>query len=426
MQTKLIDIYQRSPDGVLAENILRSCVHCGFCNATCPSYQVLGNELDGPRGRIYLIKQMLEGQPVTEKTRLHLDRCLSCQSCETTCPSGVEYHRLLNIGRGLIDQKLDRPAGSRLHRSALVQILTRPALFSLLLRLGRMFRPLLPQRVKQNIPLRQSFDWNGSDSANLHKSDAKQCHVYIHQGCVQDALAPEINAATRAVFGALGFSVQPLEQGCCAAIEYHLDFQSDARVRMKSNIDRWLRQLDTTPDACIVSNASGCGAFLKDYAGLLHDDSEYLEKARMLAAKVRDPAEILDAQALAPLVKGSQVIQEQQVVVFQSPCTLQHGQQLSGVTEAFLRELGLAISVPRDAHLCCGSAGTYSMFNAEIADSLKQRKLETLHEMKPEHILTANIGCQTHLNSKSPLAVKHWLVLLAEMLTEARFKGSRV
>lgn len=422
MQTKLIDIVQQSPDGPLAESILRSCVHCGFCNATCPSYQVLGNELDGPRGRIYLIKQMLEGQDVSEKTRLHLDRCLSCQACETTCPSGVDYHRLLNIGRSMLDQKLDRPLPDRIQRVTLKFVLTRPRLFAWLLGLGRLFRPVLPTRIKQSIPLKAPMPRQKPLAEPSDQSGSQGRLIFLHQGCVQDALAPEINEATRQVFTALGFRVESLTPGCCAAIEYHLDFQSDASTRMKGNIDRWLQQLSDHPDARVISNASGCGAFLKDYAGLLKNDPEYLEKAQALAGKVLDSVELLDARVLAPLLQGSRVIQDGQNVAIQTPCSLQHGQQLSGRLESLLTDLGLKVSVPKDAHLCCGSAGTYSILNADIAEELKRRKLHSLQALSPAHVVTANIGCQTHLNTDGHLTVKHWLVLLAEMLTEARFQ----
>ena len=415
MQTNLIKIYQENPDGPIAESILRSCVHCGFCNATCPSYQVLGNELDGPRGRIYLIKQLLEGQEVSAKTRLHLDRCLSCQSCESTCPSGVDYHRLLNIGRDLVDQKLERPLADKFKRMALAKILTHPRFFALLLRIGRLLRPAMPRVIKAKIPVlhNAAFHFSANTISALNT-------VFLHEGCVQDAIAPEINRATKLVFENLGYRVVSLSSGCCAAIEFHLDEQDRAKTRMRSNIDCWLKELKAHPEAQIISNASGCGAFLKDYAKVLEHDVDYLEKAQHLAARIRDPVELMDAECLREALAGSSLVRKQSRVVFQSPCSLQHGQKLSGVVEALLQQVGVNLHGLRDAHLCCGSAGTFSLLQPEISNDLKQRKLDRIAEQRPDYVISANIGCQTHLGSGGAYPVQHWLVLVAEMLTEAR------
>lgn len=421
MQTKLIETYQVHPEGQEAEEILRACVHCGFCNATCPTYQVLGNELDGPRGRIYLIKQLLEGHEVTAKTRQHLDRCLTCQSCETTCPSGVRYHHLLNIGRALVDEKVERPFLQRVQRKVLGNVLTRTGLFSFLLAAGRLFRPLLPSTLKQGVPLRENVAFAFPVAYGPNEGMAETTgKVFLHTGCVQDAIAPEINQATQIVFSALGFDVSVLGAGCCGAIEYHLDAQDDALARMKRNIDMWWQQLEREPEAKILSNASGCGAFLKDYRQMLRLEPEYLERAQQLVERVSDPVELVNAASLAPLVAASSIVQDQQLVAFQSPCSLQHGQKLAGSVEALLAELGVQVQTLRDGHLCCGSAGTYSILQADLSRELKSRKLESIAEVNAKQVVTANIGCQTHLNSDSELHVRHWLVMVAEMLTEAR------
>jgi len=418
MQTNLIPLYQERPEGVVAEKILRSCVHCGFCNATCPSYQVLGNELDGPRGRIYLIKQMLEGGEVSEKTRLHLDRCLTCQSCESTCPSGVDYHRLLNVGRQLLEEKLPRRGLPRFKRKALAWFLTSPRLFGLLLSLGRIFQPILPSALKSAIPSRADVKIGPLD--RTVGAGLSPRVVFLHEGCVQDAISPEINLATRAVFSALSIDVQTLAGGCCGAIEFHLDEQAVARSRMRENIDRWHALISQQPSAFIVSNASGCGAFLKDYASILADDADYLIKASELVKRVKDPVELIDGDELAALLSSTALVKSGHKVAYQSPCSLQHGQKLSGAVEGLLTQAGVDISVLRDAHLCCGSAGTYSILQSEISQELKQRKLASIGEVSARHVVTANIGCQTHLNSGTELGVKHWLVLIAEMITMAR------
>lgn len=418
MQTNLIPLYQERSEGVVAEKILRSCVHCGFCNATCPSYQVLGNELDGPRGRIYLIKQMLEGGAVSEKTRLHLDRCLTCQSCESTCPSGVDYHRLLNVGRQLLNEQLPRKGVAKFKRKALAWLLTSPRLFGLLLGMGRLVRPLLPGLLKSKVPIR-SLTRIELPSDVRKRALAKKV-LFLHEGCVQDAISPEINQATRAVFSALSFDVQSLNGGCCGAIEFHLDEQEAARTRMRENIDHWSSILMQEPWACIVSNASGCGAFLKDYASVLADDSVYLVKARDLVARVKDPVELIDGLELGILLRDTALVSESQKVAFQSPCSLQHGQKLAGAVERLFTDAGVDISGLRDAHLCCGSAGTYSILQSEISQQLKDRKLASINELGALHVVSANIGCQTHLNAGTRLGIKHWLVLVAEMITKAR------
>ena len=418
MQTNLIPLYQERPEGVVAEKILRSCVHCGFCNATCPTYQVLGNELDGPRGRIYLIKQMLEGGSVSEKTRVHLDRCLTCRSCESTCPSGVEYHQLLNVGRQLLEERLPRRGMERFKRRLFAWLLTSPRLFRSLLRVGQRVKPLLPSALKSKIPSRST------NQTYLLKPFSVAAHserlVFLHEGCVQDAISPEINLAARVVFSALSFDVKSLNGGCCGAIEFHLDEQDAARQRMRANIDKWTSMIGDQPSAYIVSNASGCGAFLKDYAAVLADDSVYLAKAKALAEKVKDPVELIESGALKALLANTGLVKDSQSVAFQSPCSLQHGQKLAGAVEQLLTSAGVDVSVLNDAHLCCGSAGTYSILQPEISQELKSRKLKSIHDIGAQHVVTANIGCQTHLNAGSQLALKHWLVLVAEMITKAR------
>ena len=425
MQTRLIPTYQARDDGRRAEAILRSCVHCGFCNATCPSYQVLGNELDGPRGRIYLIKQLLEGQKVSEKTRVHLDRCLSCRSCETTCPSGVEYHKLLDIGRALIDEHSSRPFHHKVQRKLLAFLFTRIRLFTFLLGLGRRFRSLLPKPLSAMVPLeRRRLENEGVTAESGHRGT-----VLLLEGCIQDALTPDINHALRLVFSKLDFRVESLPQTCCAAIEFHLDEQDKARQRMRRNIDQWWGLVQGQQRVAVVSSASGCGSFLKDYESLLAGDEAYLERARQLVALVRDPVELLetpDIANLGELVNGHVMVEQKVPVAFQSPCSLQHGQSLAGRVEAVLEALGVNLSTLAEPHLCCGSAGTYSILQPGVSQQLKARKLEAIKKTGAQHVVSANIGCQTHLSAGSDYEVRHWLELVAEMLTETRSVDSKV
>jgi len=397
MQVELADFIRDTPEGREAESILRKCVHCGFCTATCPTYQLLGDELDGPRGRIYLIKQTLEGAPVTAKTQLHLDRCLTCGNCETTCPSGVQYGRLLDIGRKLVDERVQRPVSQRIARAALKGGLTSP-LFGPALKLGRAVRPMLPAALKNKVPV-------ATDSgAWPQRSHARK--MLLLEGCVQPAMAPNINVATARVFDALGIElVRAARAGCCGAIRWHLDDHDGGRDNMRANIDAWWPHIEAGAEA-IVINASGCGAMVKEYAHALRHDARYTGKAQRIAELAKDVVESLPdftSELSRSIDAGTSR------VVFHPPCTLQHGQQIRGAVESLLVALGATLLPFDESHLCCGSAGTYSVLQPELAYALRDRKLAVLQSPKPDLILSANIGCITHLQSGTETPVRHWI-----------------
>jgi glycolate oxidase iron-sulfur subunit len=405
MQTTLAPEYAGTADGLAAEAILRKCVHCGFCTATCPTYQLLGDELDGPRGRIYLMKQLLEGHAPSRKTQLHLDRCLTCRNCESTCPSGVKYGQLVDIGRRLVDAKVDRPASERFLRWSLKEGLT-SALFAPAMKLGQLVRSLLPPSLKNKVPTAQNA---GAWPTRRHGSK-----VLLLAGCVQPAMLPNINFATARVLDACGIEtlIAP-KAGCCGAIKFHLNDQGGGMDEMRANIDAWWPLVISGVDA-IVTNASGCGVMVKDYAHLLQDDPAYATKARRISELARDLSELLPE--IAPKLRGKVDAQAGQIA-FHPPCTLQHGQQLRGGVEQHLADLGFQIKTCRvEPHLCCGSAGTYSVLQPTLAYQLRDRKLTHLSEMQPAQIASANIGCITHLQSGTDTPVRHWIELLDEAL----------
>jgi glycolate oxidase iron-sulfur subunit len=404
MQTTLSEHAKTLPRAEEAESILRSCVHCGFCNATCPTYQLLGDELDGPRGRIYLIKQVLEGNEVTEKTQLHLDRCLSCRNCETTCPSGVKYHNLLDIGRAVVDAAVPRPLGQRLVREGLRAVVPNAGLFKSLTQMGNAFRPLLPGTLKTKLPgeIRPA-------TARPTQQHARQ--VLMLEGCVLPALSPNTNGAAARVLDRLGISVKPIAQaGCCGAVDYHLNAQDAGLDRARRNIDAWWPAIESGAEA-IVQTASGCGAFVKEYGHLLRDDPAYASKAAKVSELTRDLVEILRAEPLEKL--GGCTSQK---LAFHCPCTLQHAQKLGGAVEAVLTRMGFNLTAVPDSHLCCGSAGTYSITQPVLSRQLRDNKLNALESGNPEVIATANIGCQTHLAGAGRTPVKHWIELIEDAL----------
>jgi glycolate oxidase iron-sulfur subunit len=405
MQTNLAPEFKNTPDGLEAESILRKCVHCGFCTATCPTYQLLGDELDGPRGRIYLIKQVLEGEMPTRKTQLHLDRCLTCRNCETTCPSGVQYGHLVDIGRKIVDEKVPRPAGEKAMRWALKEGLPSP-LFAPAMKLGQVVRGLLPASLKNKVPERQD--------AGTRPTRSHARKVLMLEGCVQPAMMPNINAATVRVLDAAGIqTIVAAKAGCCGAVKFHLNDHDGGKAEMRNNIDAWWPHLETGVES-IVMNASGCGVMVKDYGHLLRDDVAYAEKAARISALTRDLSELLP-DLVEPL--RAQASTKAGQVAFHPPCTLQHGQQLRGGVEKHLGALGFQIKTATcEAHLCCGSAGTYSVLQPEIAYQLRDRKLGHLNEMAPEVIVSANIGCITHLQSGTATPVRHWVEVLDEAL----------
>jgi glycolate oxidase iron-sulfur subunit len=412
MQTNLADFIKHTREGEEAEAILRACVHCGFCTATCPTYQLLGDELDGPRGRIYLIKQVLEGAPVTGKTQLHLDRCLTCRNCETTCPSGVKYGRLVDIGRKVVEQRVARPLGERLKRKVLKEGLPRKALFGAALRAGQIFRPLLSPALQDKIPQRQH--------AGVWPSRQHARKMLVLDGCAQPAMAPNINTATARVLDALGVQliVAP-KAGCCGALRHHLNDHEAALDDMRRNIDAWWPYVQAGPggDAAveaIVMTASGCGATVKDYGHLLAHDAAYAAKAAHISALTRDLSEIMPEFEEQLRVRAGAPAAGR--VAYHPPCTLQHGQQIRGKVEAVLRAVGIDVVLCADSHLCCGSAGSYSLLQPEISLQLRDRKLADLADTGADTIVSANVGCSAHLQSGTDIPVLHWIELIDRAL----------
>lgn len=409
MQTNLADFIKNTPAGDEADAILRSCVHCGFCTATCPTYQLLGDELDGPRGRIYLIKQVLEGQEVTAKTQQHLDRCLSCRNCESTCPSGVKYGRLLDIGRHVVDDRVKRPLSQRIMRTVLKETLPREWLFTPAMKLGQLVRPLMPQALQNKIPARQAAGvWPRTEHARK---------MVLLDGCVQPGMAPNINRSTARVLDALGVQlVVAPKAGCCGAIRHHLNDQAGGLADMRRNIDAWWPLVEAGAEA-IVMTASGCGATVKEYGHLLEGDADYAAKAARISALTRDLSEIMPAFEAELAVKLAGKITER--VAYHPPCTLQHGQQIRGKVEGVLRAAGVDVVLCADSHLCCGSAGTYSVTQPELSYKLRDNKLANLQATGAARIVSANIGCLTHLQSGTETPVQHWIELIDQALTTA-------
>ncbi|MEW6677324.1 MAG: glycolate oxidase subunit GlcF [Pseudomonadota bacterium] len=399
METHLPVDLLNTPEGREAEAILRTCVHCGFCNATCPTYQILGDELDGPRGRIYLMKQMLEGQPVTTETRLHLDRCLTCRNCETTCPSGVQYGRLVDIGRQVAEQRAPRPLTERIARMALRTGLTTPGVFTPALKLGQMARPLLPETLRSHVP---DVLAGGPRPQGKHART-----MLVLEGCVQPGLAPETNSAAARVLDRLGIRlIAAAGAGCCGAIDQHLAAPEAALLAMRRNVDVWWPHIQAGAEA-IVLTASGCGSLVKEYGHHLRHDPAYAEKAARVSELALDLAEVLAKEDLSGLHAP-----QPRRVAFHPPCSLQHGQKVRGVVEDILSRAGYELVPFTESHLCCGSAGTYSLLQPELSRSLRDRKLGHIQAARPELIATANIGCQMHLAAGAEVPVVHWITLL--------------
>jgi glycolate oxidase iron-sulfur subunit len=442
MQTHLADFIKDTPEGQEAEAIVRTCVHCGFCLATCPTYQLLGDELDSPRGRIYLMKQMLEGEPVTRKTQLHLDRCLTCRACETVCPSGVKYGRLVDIGRGLVEKKVGRGVAAAGMRYALRRALPNPGLFASLLKTGRAMRPLLPASLQNEIPRLVQKSVSGEQPPVIRH----QRRMLVLEGCVQSALMPNINAATRRVLDKLGISlINAPNAGCCGAISYHLNAQQEGLDYMRRNVDAWwphVRDITNVKDAekardnarsglaeeyggednegveAIVMTASGCGVTVKEYGHLLRHDPVYARKAARISELTKDISEIIEAESPSLLrLLGTSIPNEKKPkLAFHSPCTLQHGMKIRGVVEKTLLAAGFRLTPVPDSHLCCGSAGTYSILQPELSRQLLENKVKALESGAPDRIATANIGCLMHVQGGTSLPVDHWIEILDEVL----------
>jgi len=408
MQTDLAEEIKESEVGKEADAILRKCVHCGFCTATCPTYQHLGDELDGPRGRIYLIKQMLEGNEVTAKTQKHLDRCLVCRSCETTCPSGVQYGKLIEIGRDYVNKKVDRPFQEQLTRKVLRTIVPYPSRMQPLLKLGQTVKPLLPATLKAMLPIQQAN--------NPWPTQNHQRQMLVLAGCAQSTIKPGTNEAAAKIFDKLNIKlITAPEAGCCGAVSYHMTEHDEGKNFMRRNIDAWWPYIEKGCEAILI-NASGCGAMVKEYGEILKKDIEYAAKAEKVSQIAKDPCEILAHENYLSLDIKKNIKTADQKIAFQTPCSLQHAQGLNGAVEKVLTQLGFKLSAVANSHLCCGSAGTYSIFQKEIAHKLRDNKLDALMADQPDVIATANIGCQLHLESKASIPVKHWLEIIAERL----------
>jgi glycolate oxidase iron-sulfur subunit len=414
MKTNLAEFIRDTPEGKEANAILRACVHCGFCTATCPTYQLLGDELDGPRGRIYLMKELFEGGKVSAKTQLHLDRCLTCRSCETTCPSGVRYGRLVDIGRNIVDKQVGRSLAQKLWRSTLKTVIPNSALFNPLLRLGQLSRPVLPKNLARKVPPRRT--------ATAWPALRHSRRMLVLQGCVQPGIAPNINPAMARVLDRIGISlVTAPKVACCGAVTYHLDAQDEALDTMRRNIDAWWPYIEQGVEA-IVMTASGCGVMVKEYGELLQHDARYAVKAKRVSELTKDASEILsvhreDLETLLDRSARNTKRESQGTrVAFHSPCTLQHGQQIRGVVEELLVAAGCQLTAVADSHLCCGSAGTYSILQPVLSRRLLENKVTALESGSPTVIATANIGCLAHIQTGTRLPVRHWVELLDDAL----------
>jgi glycolate oxidase iron-sulfur subunit len=409
MQTNLAEAFKGTREGEEAEAILRRCVHCGFCTATCPTYQLLGDELDGPRGRIYLIKQVLEGAKATVKTQTHLDRCLTCRNCETTCPSGVEYGRLVDIGRKIVADQVERPLGDKWKRAALAKGLNSP-LFAPAMKLGQALRFVVPGALKAKVPARQH--------AGLRPAPRHARRMLLLEGCVQNAMMPNINSAAARVLDKLGVSlVAAPKAGCCGALNFHLDYQEAGLDDMRRNIDAWWPMIEKAEVEAVAMTASGCGVMVKDYGHLLAHDPAYATRAKRISSMTRDLSEIVaDEPTLPAALLRARTGKATGRIAYHPPCTLQHGQQVRGRAEKILTDAGFELTAVAESHLCCGSAGAYSVLNPEISDELKERKLANLEAGKPMTICSSNIGCLTHLQSGTPTPVRHWVEVIDEIL----------
>lgn len=400
MQTSILDTIRATAEGQEADKIIRTCVHCGFCLATCPTYLVLGTELDSPRGRIYLMKKVMEGEQPTTKTQLHLDRCLTCLNCETTCPSGVKYGHLVDIGREMVARQVPRPFPEWLMRRGLRAVLPYHGRFTALLRLGQAVRPLAPATLRRSIPPRQK--------APAWPAPVHERKMLVLEGCVQPGIAPRTNAAAARILDRLGISLIRAEgEACCGAVSFHLNAHEEGEAFMRRNIDAWWPHVEAGAEA-IVMTASGCGKMVKEYTHLFRNDPNYAQKAGRISALTQDLSEVLAKEDLTPLkVQG-----KAPKAAFHPPCTLQHGQAVRGLTDKILRACGIELTYVPDAHLCCGSAGTYSILQKDLSQRLLDNKLKALQSGHPEVIVTANIGCQTHLQTKAGVPVRHWVELL--------------
>ena len=407
MQTHLADFIKNTPHGKIADTILKNCVHCGFCNATCPTYQLTGDELDGPRGRIYQIKQVLEGMGATVQIQSHLDRCLTCRNCESTCPSGVEYGHLLDIGRSEVEKQIGRPPLEKFKREALRRLMLNRTAFESTYRVAQSLRPWLPQKLRGKVM--------AGKAVGIIPQSTRPRKMIMLEGCVQPGMSPNINAATLRVLDKLGIQLQrPQNAGCCGAINLHMGAEAQSLNDMRRNIDAWWPLLEQGAEALLI-NASGCGATVKEYGYHLQHDAQYAEKAAAISAAAKDIVEILASEAENIQAKLPANLPAH-TIAYHPPCTLQHGQKLKGSVESLFAELGITVLLPQDAHLCCGSAGTYSFFQPELSQQLRDNKLSRLNALKPDVVLSANIGCIGHLAGGTTMPVMHWIEYLDEQM----------
>ena len=412
MQIKIDPEFQSDADIGAAKAIVNKCVHCGFCTATCPTYQILGDELDGPRGRIYLMKEMVEGAPVTAKTQSHLDRCLTCRNCETTCPSGVRYGRLVDIGRRFVDERVARPLSQRMTRWAMRETLSRRNVFAFLFGIARLVRPVLPATLKKKVQVPPPAGvWPTSTNQSMRQ-------MLLHEGCVQPSMMPNVDAATARVFHKLGIELVTASSAeCCGAIRQHLSDHHGAEAQMKRNIDAWWPFVEKGVDT-IVINASGCGVMIKDYAEILANDPAYADKAKRISAMAKDVSEILPtfASEIETMARDKRAGALPERVTYHPPCTLQHGQKIRGPVETLLGGLGVTVRLCQDSHLCCGSAGTYSILQPALSQELRDRKLANIMKTAPQEIVSGNVGCINHLQSGTDVPVRHWIELVDRMI----------
>lgn len=405
MQTVIPDSLAHDPRVQVAESILRNCVHCGFCLATCPTYNLLGDELDSPRGRIYLIKQVVEGTTPTKSTLTHLDRCLTCRNCETTCPSGVEYGHLLDQGRSLVEEQVIRAWPDRIKRKLILAVLPYAGRIGPLVRLGQFVRPVMPGFLAASVPAKQQLPELPT------KTHSRK--MLMLDGCVQPSMSPATNLSAARVLNALGISVQSVsEAGCCGAIHFHLNEQDQSKAFIKRNIDAWWPYIEAGAER-IITTASGCGVMVKDYADILKDD-EYADKARRVSELCCDFVEALAAEDLSRFQGRATEFGK---VAFHPPCTLQHGQKLPGAVEALLQKLGFNLTPIADKHICCGSAGTYSIFQPTLSHQLRDNKVSAVLAGEPDIIATANIGCQLQLQTGMGRPVVHWAELVDQLIS---------
>lgn len=415
MQTNLADLVKDTREGKEADAILRTCVHCGFCLATCPTYQLLDDELDSPRGRIYLMKEVLEGRVATQKTQLHLDRCLTCRACETACPSGVRYGKLIDICRNVVEKQVERSVKTKIVRYALRQILPNLNVFMVFLKTGQAVRSILPKKIRGLIPSK-------SRNAGIWPPARHKRKMLVLDGCVQPSIAPNINAATARILDKIGISLIKVEkENCCGAISYHLNAQQEGLDYMRHNIDAWWPYCDNNVAhgvEAIVMTASGCGVTVKEYGNYLINDPIYSKKAVRISELTKDISEILEneAEQLIPLFSNVESCTKRSKLAFHSPCTLQHGLQINGVVENILTTAGFDLTFVQDSHICCGSAGTYSILQPKLSKQLLRNKIKILESDKPDQIVTANIGCLAHLQSGTSWIIKHWIEVLDEKL----------